>query len=104
MSARRDPHRVLAEHLAPYLPADTRGRHTKISISLPTDLLEELRAAAAENGATVSATIAAAVRRTLDDAEQGRLDAALALDAGENIEWARVYAPTATRLLSDIEW
>ena len=49
----------------------------KLSISLPSDLVEVVRAVAAENGMTVSATIGASLRRVLADVEQERLDRAL---------------------------
>lgn len=58
-----NPRRRLAESLAPYLPDDAAGSAAKLSISLPKDLLDDVRAAADERGATVSATIAAALRK-----------------------------------------
>ena len=58
----------LSEALAPYL-AGEGGNVTKLSISLPTSLIDEVRAAARERGTSVSATIAAAVRRALDEGE-----------------------------------
>jgi plasmid stability protein len=94
----------LGDAVAPYLADEDRVPHAKLSISLPADLLEVVRAAAAERGTTVSATIAASLRHTLADAEQQRLDAALALDGEVSVELAREYAPTAVRLLSDLEW
>jgi plasmid stability protein len=78
--------------------------HTKLSISLPTDLVEVVRVAAAESGLTVSATIAAALRRTIEDGEQARLDAALDADRGDNLELARAYAPIAADLMAGEEW
>ncbi len=65
-SKRPDPPRRLAESLAPYLPDDAASSAAKLSISLPKDLLDDVRAAADERGATVSATIAAALRRARD--------------------------------------
>src|SRR5687768_11127803 len=55
----------LAESVAPYLVGDGSGT-TKLSISLPTSVLDAVRAAAAERGSTVSAVIAAAVRSALE--------------------------------------
>ena len=97
-------YRGLAESVAPYLTDEERVPRAKLSISLPADLLELVRAAASERGTTVSATIAASLRRTLADVEQARLDAALALDAEANLELARAYESTAARLLATVEW
>ena len=96
--------RLIAEALAPYGADDPRGAHTKLSISLPTDLLDLVRAAAAESGRSVSATIAASLRRTLQDAEQSRLDAAIAAQDAENREVADAYLPLAAKVLSKLEW
>jgi hypothetical protein len=95
---------VLAEALAPYGADDPRGAHTKLSISLPSDLLELVRAAAAQSGQTVSGTIAASLRHTLADAEQARLDAALEAQADENRQLADAYSRTAAELWSRLEW
>ena len=97
--------RWFREAIAPYAAGEAgASTHTKISISLPRDLVEVVRATAAETGESVSATIAAALRRTLQDAEQARLDAALALDAEEDREWAVATAEVHARLLEDVEW
>ena len=96
--------RLLREAIAPYATAEPAAGFVKLSISLPADVVEVVRAAAAESGTSVSATIAAALRRTLGDAEQARLDAALAADRDENVAWAEADAPTAARLLSELEW
>ena len=48
--------------------------------------------------------IAAALRRTLEESEQARLDRALELDAEENLAWANAYLPIAAKLWADIEW
>ena len=95
---------MLRETVAPYAAGPVGGTSTKLSISLPSDLVEVVRAAAADSGLSVSATIAAALRRTLDDAEQARLDAALAIDREENVEWARAYAPIAADQIGKLEW
>ena len=96
--------RLLRESVAPYVASDTAVRVTKLSISLPTDLVELVRTSAAESGSTVSSMIAAALRRALEDAEQRRLDVALALDAEENVAWAEATADTNAKLLADLEW
>ena len=96
--------RAFAEAVAPYAPAGVAGPHTKLSISLPTPLVELVRAAAAEQGVSVSAMIGAAVRRTLEEAEQSRLDAAIEAQNQENLDWATAYGPIAARLWSELEW
>jgi hypothetical protein len=96
--------RLLRETIAPYSAVAATGTFTKLSISLPSDLVEVVRAAAAQSGLSVSATIAAALRRTLDDAEQARLDAALELDREENVAWAQAYTPIAAELIAKLEW
>jgi hypothetical protein len=95
---------VVAEAVAPYGADPSGGPHTKLSISLPADLVEVVREVAAESGMSVSATIAAALRRALADIEQERLDRALELDAEENLAWANAYLPIAAKLWSELEW
>jgi hypothetical protein len=94
----------LAEALAPYETERVPGPHTKLSISLPTELVELVRGAATERGMSMSATIGAAIRRMLEQIEQEKLDRALELDAEENLAWAQAYLPIATKLWSEIEW
>ena len=97
--------KAFAEAVAPYgSDATTRAPYTKLSISLPTELAELVRAVAAETGVSTSATIAASLRRTLEDAEQARLDRALELDAEENLAWANAFLPITARLWSELEW
>jgi hypothetical protein len=96
--------RLLGEAVAPYAAGEPAASFVKLSVSLPADVVEVVRAAAAESGLSVSATIAAALRRTLGDAEQARLDAALEADREENLAWARAYEPIAAELLSKLEW
>jgi hypothetical protein len=96
--------RDLRESIAPYSARGGSSGHTKLSISLPTDLVEVVRVAAAESGLTVSATIAAALRRTVQDAEQARLDAALDADRADNLALGRAYAPVAADLMANEEW
>jgi outer membrane lipopolysaccharide assembly protein LptE/RlpB len=104
MSENTQRARLLHETIAPYTTRDSGSGVTKISISLPADLVEIVRASARNHGLSVSATITAALRRTMIDAEQARLDAALELDAEENIAWAEAYAPIAAELISKLEW
>lgn len=56
----------LSETLAPYLAGAATGV-AKLSISLPADLAAEVRQAADERGTSVSAVVAAAVRRSMED-------------------------------------
>jgi hypothetical protein len=97
-------YRAFREAIEPYASAQPTPSFVKLSISLPADLVDVVRSAAAESGTTVSATIAAALRRTVEDAEQRRLDAALDAQAEENLEFARAYAPIAAELISKLEW
>ncbi len=96
--------KAVAEALAPYSADDSGGPHTKLSISLPTELVELVRSTAAETGLSVSATIGAAIRRTLAAVEQEGLDRALELDAEDSVAWANSYLPVTAKLWSDIEW
>jgi hypothetical protein len=96
--------RLLRDAVAPYATGDAPATFVKLSISLPADLVDVVRAAAAESGMTVSSTIAAALRGTLGAAEQARLDAALEADREENLAWAAATAETSARLVADLEW
>ena len=96
--------KVLAEAVTPYGADRSDAPHTKLSISLPSDLVEIVREAAAESGLSVSATIGASIRRMLAEVEQESLDRALQLDAEENLAWANAYLPIAARLWAEIEW
>lgn len=96
--------KAFAETVGPYATDDPRGAHTKLSISLPAELVEVVRAAATERGTTVSGMIAATLRKSLEDAEQARLDAAIEAQNDENLEWAKAYLPIAAALWSEIEW
>jgi hypothetical protein len=59
---RQNRPRRLAENVAAYLPDEAAGI-AKLSISLPRELLDDVRTAADRHGSTVSATIAAALRK-----------------------------------------
>jgi Ribbon-helix-helix protein, copG family. len=93
----------LAETAATYR-TEAREPHTKLSISLPTDLVAELRAAAAESGCGVSGVVAAAVRQSIAAGEQARLDRALELDADDNAAWAADALAMTARAWADLEW
>jgi hypothetical protein len=96
--------KVLAEAVMPYGADESDAPHTKLSISLPNDLVKLVREAAAESGLSVSATIGASIRRMLAEVEQESLDRALELDAEENVAWANAYLPIAAKLWAEIEW
>ena len=95
--------RLLSQSLAPY-GSDTEERHTKLSISLPTELVEAARAAAADSGSTVSAVIAASLRRSIVEARQATIDRAVELDAEDNTAWAEAYVPIAAGMWDRLEW
>jgi hypothetical protein len=95
---------ALAETTAEYGSDASGSRSAKVSISLPIDLLDEVRAAASETGTTVSGVIAAALRRTMATWDQERIDAALEAQNAESIELAEAYLPTAAALWSKLEW
>lgn len=95
---------MFREAIGPYVASESPTAFVKLSISLPADLAELVRSSAAEGGSTVSAMVAAALRRAIEDAEQGRLDRALALDAEENIAWAEATADINAKLLAELEW
>lgn len=96
--------KAFSEAVAPYGADSSAASHTKLSISLPTDLVELVRASAAATGLSVSATIAASLRRTLEDAEQASLDRAIEAQNEENLAWANAYLPFARKLMEDLEW
>lgn len=105
MDTKRSHQRKLfAEAIAPYGADGSSAPHTKLSISLPTDLVELVRASAAATGLSVSATIGASLRRTLEDAEQANLDRAIEAQNQENLEWAEAYLPITAKLWSELEW
>ncbi len=95
---------AFAEALAPYGVERAPGPYTKLSISLPKDLIDLLRGAAAERGVSVSSMVAALIRWALEDSEQARLDAAIEAQNEENLDWAKAYLPIAAKLWSEIEW
>ena len=98
------PIRAFAQTVTPYGADDSRSAHTKLSISLPSDLVELVREAASQAGLTVSATIGASLRRTLEEADQVRLEKAIDAQNEENLDWARAYLPITAALWTDLEW
>ena len=79
-------------------------RHVKLSISLPAELVEELRAAAIQSGLGVSNVVAASVRQALATAEQARIDRAVELDAEDNAAWANDALALTAKAWSNLEW
>jgi len=96
--------RVLREALEPYLRSPAGSGVVKLSVSLPADLADAVKAAAEASGSSVSATVAAAVRRALDAADQERLERALALDAADDDAWASASLAVTARQWKDLEW
>lgn len=95
----------LREILEPYATTEkSPSGTTKLSVSLPADLVRIFRQTAKESGLSVSATIAASLRRSLVVSEQDRLEAALRLDSDEDREWAAATAETHARLVETLEW
>lgn len=78
--------------------------HTKLSITLPVELADEVRTAAQASGTSVSGVIAAALRSTIARADQDRVDAALEAQNDENLAWADAFADQTARLWSKLEW
>jgi hypothetical protein len=99
----RRPH-ALAETAAAYGAGTPPAAHSKLSITLPADLVEQVRAAAEASGTSVSGVIAAAVRSAIDRAELDRIDAALELQNDENLAWADAFSDSTARIWSTIEW
>lgn len=93
----------LAETAAAYGSAQ-RTSSVKVSITLPADLVEEVRIAASQTGTGVSGVIAAALRHSLAVAQQARIDEALALDAADNAEYGRVGEALAAETWAELKW
>jgi hypothetical protein len=71
----------------------------KLHISLPADLYEFVVRRQRERGESLSAAIAESIRNDMVAERQARLDAALALDAEDNLAFARLTADATTRIL-----
>jgi hypothetical protein len=95
---------ALAETATTYTSDPALAAHTKLSISLPSDLAEQVRLAAAESGVSVSGVIAAALRRSIAGVDQERLDRALELDAEANAAWASDALALTARAWADLTW
>lgn len=100
-----EPHRhALAETAAEYGSANATKARTKLSISLPADLVDQVRMAATQSGTSVSGVIAAALHRTITTSDRDRLDAAIAAQNEENVAWADAFLPLTSKLWSEVEW
>jgi len=95
---------ALAETATTYGSDPASAAHTKLSISLPSDLAEQVRLAAGESGVSVSGVIAAALRRSIAGVDQERLDRALELDAEDNAAWANDALALTARAWADLTW
>ena len=104
MKATRPQPHALAKAAAEYRAEAVDRSHAKVSISLPVELLAQVRQAAAESGVSISGVIAAALRYSLRSMEQERLDRALALDAEDNAVWANEALAYAARAWAEVEW
>lgn len=87
-----------------YGAAAASAPHVKLSISLPAELVADVRAAAEDAQSSVSAVIAAALRSSIATSDQARLDQALALDAEDNAAWASDVLALTARAWADLEW
>lgn len=97
-------HHALAETAAAYGPGPGASSHAKLSITLPADLADQVKAAAEQSGTSVSGVIAAALRSAISRAEQERLDLAVDAQNDENRAWADAFLPWTSKLWSEIEW
>ena len=95
---------ALGETVTAYGADGTSAPHTKLSISLPSELADQVRLAASESGASVSGVIAAALRRTIAWSEQERLDRALEVDAEDNAAWANDALALTARAWAELKW
>jgi hypothetical protein len=95
---------ALAETASTYASEPAVAAHAKLSISLPSDLAEQVKLAAAECGVSVSGVIAAALRRSIAGVDQERLDRALELDAEDNTASANDSLALTARAWADLTW
>jgi hypothetical protein len=78
----------------------TNTRSAKLHISLPADLFAFVTRRQQERHESLSAVVADAIRREMVAERQARLDEALALDAEENVAFARASAAVASRVIA----
>ena len=104
MKTRTGRSHVLAETAAAYASGPPAAGHSKLSITLPADLAEQVRLAAEASGTSVSGVIAAALRSTITRADQDRIDQAVEAQNDENLDWAEAFSDATARIWSKIEW
>lgn len=81
-----------------------RQRARKLSVSLPEELVEFVEQRAGRHGVAFSTELAAIVRRELDAETKERVEAALALDAEDNLRFTHGSAHMAAETLRSLEW
>ena len=99
----RRPH-ALAETAAAYTSGPPAAGHSKLSITLPTDLADQVRQAAEASGTSVSGVIAAALRSTISRADQDRIDEAIEAQNAENLAWAEAFVGPTAQMWSKLDW
>jgi uncharacterized protein (DUF1778 family) len=95
---------ALAETAATYGSGPATTSHSKLSITLPTDLADQVRQAAEASGTSVSGVIAAALRSAIATTDQARIDEAIEAQNDENLAWAEAFTDASARIWSQIEW
>ena len=73
-------------------------------MSLPEESVAYLAARAQERGVGLSAVLAEIVEADRVADEQARLEAALELDAEDNLRFAAATGPLAAEILRTLEW
>ncbi len=76
----------------------------KLSVSLPEDAVAYLAARAEERGVGLSTVLAEIVEADRLADEQARLNAAIELDAEDNLRFAAASAPLAAEVMGTLEW
>jgi hypothetical protein len=75
-----------------------------MSVSLPPDLASFLEGRARERGTAVSTELAEIIARERAADNQRRLDEALALDAQDNLTFARTASAAVREVFTESEW
>lgn len=104
MTASASRRHALAETAASYGSGPATASHTKLSITLPADLADQVRQAAEASGTSVSGVIAAALRSAIATTDQARIDEAIEAQNDENLAWAEAFTDGSARIWAQIEW
>jgi len=80
------------------------GRVRKLSVSLPEPLAAFVGSRSKEAGIPFSTALATIIQHAVDQEEQARLEAALALDAEESLALTRAALPATIAGLERVEW